>query len=212
MDLQTINERYGTYIWAIARRYHTGIWSQEDVFNEIIIHIDFMIKEGRLKSDNSEEIILKTKGVIITKAIDIVRKENRRKCRSIYDKMSYEDGEQCLECVEARGLIAPPSQESINFEVWLIFELLMVNLNIDTATFIFKLAFPPKSAIEIAIREQKLARADSGLRMNVNQLKILPRHIAESMILDGILPPSNATISRMRKVVKEILCEGNILK
>lgn len=213
MDLQTINQRYGRYIWKIANRYHTGIWASEDVFNQILLQIHSAVNTGQLSESKSKEAAMRVKSFIITHAIDILRYEKRRRCASTHpvegggedvDASAPKHRDEALSTIEP---VAPPSSTTTQFEIDLIKELLFTRLDPQTAKFMFELAFPTFTTVEIAEADRTAARADVGLRMNVRELKVLPRHVAEYMKRGGQHPPSPATISRMRTKAREAIYE-----
>lgn len=185
MDLQTINERYGKYVWAIANRYHTGIWAPEDVFNQLLLMIYSAIKDGQLGSDKSDRTVKRVHSFIISRAINIVRGENKRK----FVRVEQEDLKQS-------ELKAPMSPEAKELEKRLIMELLLEKLDRKTAAFIFELTFPSQTTLNIAKADQEDAKADEYLRMNIrNEVRVLPRHVVKSLAGYG---QSSATTSRMR--------------
>lgn len=189
MDLRTINDRYGTYIWKIANRYHIGIWAVEDVFNEILLHIHSAINAGKIKDDRSKDTVKRTKSLIITRAIDIIRREKRRRFVHIDD-------------IEAAEPLSRPSLGAVDFEIELIRELLFTELNPRVAAFVFELAFPSYTTIEIAMEEQARARIDNRLRMNISKkdLRILPRHVAKSLSGYG---ESGVSLSRIMSKARD---------
>jgi hypothetical protein len=201
MNLKEINNKYGKYIWGVANRYHTGIWNPEDVYNEILILLNTAINDGKIDSAESENTVKRIKSFIITRAINIVNHEKVRRFISI-EKLQFDDEIE----IDA---VAPPTPEALNFEIELVRELLFTRLDEPTAKFIFELAFPSDDTIQIAMDEQQEAREDTNLRMNINKLKVLPKHVSAHFKSMGMFSPSPATISRLRKKAAEIYNEND---
>lgn len=216
-----INDLYGTFIWGIANRYHTGIWSPEDVYQQILMMAYSAVCDGTLSTDDSERSVGRFKSFIITRAINLIRRENLRqgttlkqleakKSRNAWD---YHDGKhEIVKMVNDRPSMepeAPTTTSAVEFEKWLILELLNVRLDSDAARFIYELTFPSDGVVDIAERDRQEAIRDGGLRMNVHKLKVLPKHVAEYLKaeLGRVLP--KVTISRMRKKAREELCDAD---
>lgn len=196
MDIQQINEQYGSYMWKIAIRYHTGIWSPEDVYQQLISQIWEIPEPQRseLLSDKS-----KTHSFIISRAINIIRYENVRKIPHLGD-----------ETFEEFGPRATPSPEEVELETRMIKHLLFKRLPKEMAEFIYELAFPSPTTVEIALGDQARAKEDRALRMNIHKLAILPKHVCVYIKYGGGKPPSPATVSRWRKRIAEMVCsEGD---
>lgn len=189
MNIQEINERYGKYMWAVAKRYHTGIWSPDDVFQQLISKIWEIPESDRIKLLEDES---RMKSFIISRAINMIRYEKRRKHPHLGD-----------ESFDGFGPEATPSPEEVDLETRMIRHLLFKRLPKEIAEFIYELAFPSPTTVEIALEEQEEAKADDSLRMNVRQLRILPKHVCVWIECGNGKPPSPATISRWRKKIAE---------
>ena len=219
MKIHEINERYGNYIWGVARRYHTGIWSAEDVFQHIISLLYEMPEADRDKLLNNES---RTHSFIITRAINLVRRENIRQGTDVkrleYKNQAsgrtpkYHEGSDRAESIKMNDdnieidLTSGVSLESNELEIEFIREILFERLPEEMASFIYELAFPSSTTTEIAMEEQEKAKLDPNLRMNVKKLVILPKHVGLYIKLGGGRPPSKATISRWRKKIAELIC------
>jgi len=197
MNIQEINEQYGDYIWRVANRYHTGMWSPEDVYQQLITQIWEMPEEDRDELLANEG---RMKSFIISRAINMVRYERRRKHSHLGD-----------ENFDSFGPQATQSPEDIELETKMIRHLLFKRLPKEMAEFIYELAFPSPTTVEIAIEEQERKKADDTLRMNVRQLVVLPKHVCVWIEYGNGKPPSPATISRWRKKIAETIRE-EILK
>ena len=206
MTIQEINEQYGQYMWQVANRYHTGIWGPDDVFQQLMTQL---LEMPELDRDELLANESRMKSFIISRAINIVRYEKRRKHPHLGD-----------ESFENFGPQATPSPEDVELETRMIRHLLFKRLPKEMAEFIYELAFPSPTTIEIALEEQEKAKADKSLRMNVRQLVILPKHVCVWITYGGDKPPSPATISRWRKKIAEVIyqepgnyiCEGTKLR
>ena len=196
--LTYINEHYGKYIWAAALRYNTGIWSPEDVFQEILLGIDQAVAEHKFKISQTEKV----HSYIISRSINIVRKENKRKC-----KLSIPIIDETNEMIEFEIPSSVSSLALTNFEIDVAKEWLYALLDEQIAKFFLELAFPSPDTQMIAATEQNTKRNETGLKMNIHELKILPKHVAIYMALGGEIPPSPATISRWRKKAQEAINE-----
>ena len=219
-----INDRYGTFIWGMANRYHTGMWDPEDVYQQLLMMAYSAVCDGTLSMGESEWEIGLVKSFLISRAINIIRYEvrrqgaelmksnkggiwgthkvNRRPADYRFDISDYivEVGDK----IDAEP-ISSDQPEAVRFEQELIKELLFTRLDHQTATFIYELAFPSQATIDIATNEQAKARKDSRLRMNIHDLKVLPSHVAKALVtaLGRILP--KVTISRTRARAKKEL-------
>lgn len=216
-----INEQYGTFIWGIANRYHTGIWLPEDVYQQILMMAYSAVCDGTLSTDESEHSVGRFKSFIITRAINLVRRENLRQgttlkqleARRSRKPSDYHDGKhEVVKMVNDRPSMepeAPVTTTAAEFEKWLMIELLNTRLDKDTARFVSELTFPSDGVIEIAEKDRQEAIDSGGLRMNIHKLKVLPRHVAEYLKdeMGRVLP--KVTISRMRKKAREELCDAD---
>lgn len=226
-DMQEINERFGTFIWGMANRYHTGMWDPQDVYQQLLMMTYSAMCDGTLSMDESDGAVGLVKSFLISRAINIIRYEVRRQGAEL--TKSNKGGLWGLHKVrhQSKGIkstltdyttrigdeikiepTASDQPELIKFEIELIRELLFARLDHQTATFIFELAFPSEETIGIAIKEQRKARKDKNLRMNVHELKITTKHVAESLKqkLGRVVPP--VTVSRIRGRAKEELYEN----
>jgi DNA-directed RNA polymerase specialized sigma24 family protein len=224
-DMQEINERYGTFLWGIANRYHTGMWDPTDVYQQLLMMAYSATVDGTLTMGDSDGEISRVKSFLISRAINIVRYEVRRQGAivmksnkggiwgshtmnrrpsdfrfSLEDYIVREDGIEI-------DPISTEQPEAIRFEIELIKELLFTRLDEQTATFIYELAFPSDKTIKIAMADQKVARKDRNLRMNIHELVVLPKHVALSLKdkLGRVLP--KVTISRIRQRAKKGVCD-----
>jgi hypothetical protein len=191
MNIQEINEKYGKYMWAVANRYHTGIWSPDDVCQQLM---QLLLEMPKAERDNLVEDSSRMHSFIISRAINIVRYEKHRKHPHLGDESFEEFGPE-----------ATPSPEETELEIRMIKHLLFKRLPKEMAEFIYELAFPSPTTVEIALEDQAKAKADEALRMNVRKLAILPRHVCVYIAYGGGKPPSPATISRWRKKIAEVI-------
>lgn len=191
MNMQEINERYGNYMWRAANRYCTGIWSPEDIYQQLIAMVLEMpeSEQSKLLNDNG-----RMHSFIISRAINITRYENKRSYPHLGDERFDDSGPE-----------ATPSPEDVELETRMIKHLLFKRLPKEMAEFIYELAFPSPTTVEIALEDQMRAKADEALRMNVRKLVILPRHVCVYITYGGDKPPSPATISRWRKKIAEVI-------
>lgn len=208
MDLGQINDTYGGIIWSVAGRYHMGVWEQMDVYNELLLQIYVAMGKGKLPTQEDEDAYPLIKSFVITKAIDIIRKEYKRQGM----KTAYKEKLMVERPVDEYGDVrldaeATKTDEEYEMEKRFIWELLTTHLKPEHAVFIFELAFPSEETIKIALRDQSNANLDDKLRMNSNNLRILPRHVAESLGPKYNL--SKATMSRVKKQARGIV--GKIL-
>ncbi|MCK5017422.1 MAG: hypothetical protein KAS32_10180 [Candidatus Peribacteraceae bacterium] len=187
MDLLEVNDQYGTFIWAMALRYHTGAWGAEDVAQSLLIQLTTAINDKNLGTDMGA-----VKSFIITKAIDIVRYEVRR--------------QQCRK--GGRPEASTQSVEETEMEERLIKELLYKRLPQNIADFIFELAFPSPDTVEIAQQEQEKHLADDSgeLHMCMHELKITSRHVALHFKKQGV-NISRPTISKYRSEARSVLVD-----
>jgi hypothetical protein len=199
MNIGEIHETYGTYIWSISRRYCTGIWEPEAMYNELLIVLTNLFRQNKLGDGHSEDSIKLIKSAIITKAIQIVRRENRRRMEQIPESTTIEE--------------VAYDRPHINYEkemtkIWLI---LVTRLPYRTAKFIFELAFPSFTTLEIAMRERRnafVARDHGELKMNIhNELEVLPKHVAEYMERCGENRPSIPAMTKMKGQAREVLSD-----
>ncbi|KKN13388.1 hypothetical protein LCGC14_1007070 [marine sediment metagenome] len=198
MNLEHINNTYGKIIWSIAGRYHMGVWEQMDVYNEILLQIFVAMKRKQIPSDESDESFMLIKGFIICKSIDIVRKENRRRGMNNIHQLNID-----IEDFNENNIESKMSKYEYKLEKKFIWEMLETHLPIKKAVFIYELTFPSPETIKIAIREQSLAIKDTKLRMNVNNLRVLPKHVAESLGPEFKL--NKAFMSRAKKQAREVV-------
>jgi len=197
MNIQDVNDMYGRYIWAIARRYHTGIWSAEDVFQEMLLQLFLAMKTNKLPTNNAEASVSAVKGFIITKIIDILRIEKRR--------YTAHFGKDEMDVPEPASR---NSSESYQFELKLLRELLFSRLSKETAEFIYELAFPSPTTVEIAIEEQiklRMAAVAGSLKMYVRTLKITPKHVSESRRRGGHSTYTKQMVAKMRGEAQKAL-------
>jgi len=201
MNIQRINEDYGTYIWKVAKRYSIGIWSPEDMFQHIITLLCEMPED---EYDAITSNINVMHSFCISRAINVVRKELvRNRGRNTNDIDGHSENEY--------NLPAYPSEYEVELQIKELEEVLTLKLPDDMKKFILELAFPSPTTVEIAINNQKEAIDDPNLRMNVKNLVVLPRHVCEFMELKGEKPPSKATISRWRKKMQELLLDDTVV-
>ena len=217
MDLEEINDTYGKFIWSIAGRYHMGVWDQTDVYNEILLFLFLAIEQGKIPIVEPNETRRLVHSFVICRAIDIIRKEYKRKgIGSIYrnremvnmvkeSRVNRGDDEHMFDEDMDLDTEASKSEAEYEMEKRFIWELLVKHLPPKSALFVYELAFPSPETIEIAMEEQREAQQDEGLRMNVNVLRILPKHVAASLGPD--IPFSKATMSRIKKQAREMYIE-----
>lgn len=200
MDLEQINNTYGKIIWSVAGRYHMGIWEQTDVYNEILLQVFTAMREKQIPSDGSDESLMLIKGFVICKSIDIIRKEYKRTGKSTvrHNRSNIEEFNE--NDVESRI-----SEYEYELEKRLIWEVLETYLPIKSAVFIYELTFPSPETVAIAMGEQESSKKDTRLRMNINELRILPRHVAESLGPEFKL--SKPTMSRIKKQARAVARE-----
>lgn len=199
VTLQAVNDKYGSYIWAIARRYHTGIWDSEDVFTEVLLQVYAAIKVGKLSFDDDDYSILSVKGYIINRAIDILRVEIRRYMTHFDDDVNKEG------ILEPAASESPESQE---LELKLIKELLSDKLSKKVADFIYELAFPSSATVKIALQEQEESKnkvTNGELKMNVHKLRILPRHVSKMYKMKHNKQITKQMIAKMRGEAQKVL-------
>ena len=197
VNLQTVNDRYGSYIWAIAVRYHTGIWDEEDVFEEVLLRLYVAVKSGKIPFNDDPTSILQVKGYIISRAIDILRIEMRR-------YMTHFDDDE----VDIPKPMASESPESQDFELRLIKELLFSKLDAESAEFMYELAFPSSTTVRIAIREQEKSKTkavNGELKMNIHKLRILPKHVSKMYMLKKNKKITKQKIAEMRGKAQKAL-------
>jgi len=181
----------------IATRYHTGIWDKEDVFQEILLQIYSAMRTGKLPIDDRKESARTVKSFIITKAIDILRIEIRRHMARLDDKYS-----------EIPEPASSESLESYQFELSLMWELLISVLPRETARFIYELAFPSPTTVEIAMEDQNRLRMEAAtgkLKMGVHELEIKPKHVSEWHRRAGHPLYTSQAIAKMRGDAQEAL-------
>ncbi|MCK5606667.1 hypothetical protein KAR91_32495 [Candidatus Pacearchaeota archaeon] len=173
MDLQTLNTLYGSYIWAAARRYNTGIWDSEDVFLQVLMQLHTAIKTGKIPSGKkSEGQVKKVKSFIITKCIDILRTEIRRSMAQLDNR-----NEDYVE-------IEPPSTRSekdYDLEEREFRTLVKSKLSQVASEFILELAYPGPTTVEIAMDHQSKKKSDKSLRMYTRNLRVTSEHVVESI-------------------------------
>jgi len=187
MDLLGINEIYGGLIWRCAERYHVGVWDVEDVYQQVLMMVFIAMQAGKLSDDSSRTSQRRVKSFIISRSIDIVRMENRRRKR-----------EACDICQVAKSR---KSQISINMEVEELIEFLSKHLNPKEVKIVMELVVPSYDTQRIAwerLEEARKERDEGKLRMNVKDVKILQSDIAEKCYV------SPATVSRVIAKVREI--------
>lgn len=178
MDIQNINDKYGRLIWKIAYRYSTGIWAAEDVFNQLLLDVYVAMQNNYL---NTEQRVV---SFIITRAINIVRKEKRRKF-VVFSAFEV-DGESTLQ------IAAKCSKEESEFEMRLLFEFVQSVLGDRMAEFVMELAFPSINTIRIASQD-----VSGGVAT-----KILPRHVSKSLYGYEM---SGASLSQMLSSIRQSL-------
>lgn len=217
MDLEQINDTYGKLIWSIAGRYRTGVWDQTDVYNEILLMTFSAMERGKIPSDGLKDSYKLITGFVICRAIDIIRKEYKRKgIGSIYHnretielvkehRINSSDEEFVFDDDLDLDTTASESEPNYEMEKRFILEMLLTHLPLRSALFIYELAFPSRETIDIAMEDQFEAQQDTKLRMNVNTLRVLPKHVAKSLGDDFKL--SKATMSRIRKNAREVCRE-----
>lgn len=204
MEFEYIVDTYGALIWKTANRYYTGMWQPLDVYHELILKLHTAVNNGKLKNLEDQTI----KSFIITKAIDLVRKELYRRSlskthlanRTPADEEVINTFQETME--STTGTV---DESKIASDVEEIRDLLFTRLPERDATFIFELAFPSYTVIQIAIRDQQEKIADPALRMGVNKLLITPNHVSEFMKLKFGAGVSKATVCRIRKRTVEAL-------
>ena len=191
-QFQTVNNLYGKYIWAVANRYHIGIWDAADVFQQmLILTVTFIESRGLPINDKL------IKSFIITKAIDILRIEKTRRGTVLSDEEA-----------EMAEPIASQSVESAEHELRLIRELLDSTLSKETAEFIYELAFPSPQTVEIALAEQlksKIAARNGDLKMDIRNIKIKPKHVSKFHECNGNRPYTKQKIAQMRNEAQKAL-------
>jgi len=214
MNLEEINDKYGKFIWSIAGRYNWGIWDQTDVYNDILLQMFVAMNNNKIPSDGLDTSYPVIKSFIITKSIDIIRKEYKRQgMKTVYHnrggiKYDYKkttntnDDEFMLDDDLDLDIEASSSEFEMEMEKRFIWEMLMIHLPPVSALFVYELTFPSQQTIDIAMRDQKEAREDPNLRMNVKDLRILPKHVAESLGPEFKL--SKATMSRIKKSARDV--------
>ncbi|MCK5612581.1 sigma-70 family RNA polymerase sigma factor [Candidatus Pacearchaeota archaeon] len=205
MNLEQINDTYGKVIWSISGRYHMGIWDQMDVYNEVLLQVYSAIKKGQISLDDPDTARSIITGFAICRGIDLIRKEYKRQgIGSVYrDRRSIGGGSYTKEELDELEVESSVSEFEYELEKRLVWETLVTHLPLKSAIFVYELSFPSSETIQIAVKEQEKAKKDSKLRMNVNHLRILPRHVAES--LSPEFQFSKATISRIKKHARETL-------
>jgi len=152
-------------------------------------------KSKKLPIDDAENRLIKS--FIITRAIDILRTEKRRRGIVLTDEET-----------KLAEPIASQSVESAEHELRLIRELLDSTLSKDTAEFIYELAFPSPETVEIALTEQtksKTAARKGDLRMNVHDVKIKPKHVSEFHERSGRKAYTKQKIAQMRNEAQKAL-------
>jgi len=187
--IDKINAEYSSYLWKVARRYAIGIWSPEDIYQQIVTRLLGMPKSDcrRLLMDNK-----KMHSFFISKAIDIVRQESRRRVPSI------DENDLLHDTVPDQKTALP----QVEYETTILKELLFKRLPQDIAEFIVELAFPSEETIKIAMQDQVKAKEEAMtqaiLKTNIHKLVVLPKHVCMILIKRKGKAPSPATITRWR--------------
>jgi len=187
MDLLEINKLYGGLIWGCAERYHVGVWDVEDIYQQVLMMVFVAMQSGKLSSDSSGTSQRRVKSFIISRSIDIVRMENRRRKREACD---------IYQVIKSKK-----SQISINMEIEELVEFLLKHLNTKEVEIVMELIIPSYDTQQMAwkrLGEARRERDGGKLRMNVRNVKILQSDIAEKCYV------SPATVSRVIAKVREI--------
>jgi len=174
MDINEINEKYGNLLWSVAKRYHTGIWETEDVFNELILLVYEGMDCSKLSDDGSVQSFKTIRSFVISRAINIIKRENRRKNLPL-----IKENLMCSDMLPQINDLMDLIQNSLSRTHYLIIK---------------EFLFPSVSLQTKAIKKQQIARKKrelGSLKMNVNgDPRIFKQLIADEI---GVSP---ATVSR----------------
>lgn len=194
LTYEQITTSHNSRIWDAAYRYAIGIYSPEDVFNEIVVHLlehewDF---EPTLCQHTQKRVNWNpahVNRVIESRAIDIYRHEARRRISKP---------------IEAFATIAAHNSNPIN--VRLVERVLtdLTSLSESEKDIVRQLVFPDQSVIKRAQKDQRKAQRESQsgtmIRMNIHGAPVV-----KTEYVADFLNTSKATISRVAVKLREAL-------
>ena len=193
-----INDKFGRYLWAVSNRYATKTLSPGDIYNEVLIILHNEVCVGAVNLENTNRI----KSIIISRSIDMCRREIRHFNSCADDRGEYEN--------TVRFVKKPKTLQQIVQDKEFKSHLSVVITNELDFAILCEVIWPSDKTCEIAEKSAELARNESAgttkVRMNCSVeagKRVMKKHIAESL---GISPARvTKALVRARENIDKIL-------